>query len=91
MRRMLRDFRLIPVVLFATISLFALKTIGLIVDGHYTLDSYLDDDITGTIPGTTVHGPLPSPVPSGKTRFSGSRSKGLGSPRPCRIPHWYPR
>ena len=53
MRRMLRDFRLIPVVLFATISLFALKTIGLIVDGHYTLDSYLDDDITGTIPGTT--------------------------------------
>jgi flagellar motility protein MotE (MotC chaperone) len=48
MIRFLRDVRLVPIVLFATISLFALKTIGLVLDGHYTLD---DPDITGTIPG----------------------------------------
>jgi flagellar motility protein MotE (MotC chaperone) len=53
MIRYLRDFRLIPIVLFATVSLFALKTIGLIIDGHYTLDESrpADDEITGTIPG----------------------------------------
>ena len=32
-----RDFRLIPVVLLATISLFALKVSGLVFDGGYTL------------------------------------------------------
>lgn len=60
MKRLLRDFRLIPVVLFATISLFALKTIGLIVEGHYTLDegTFLEDDITGAIP----KGARPSPA-----------------------------
>jgi flagellar motility protein MotE (MotC chaperone) len=53
MIRYLRDFRLIPIVLFATVSLFALKSIGLIIDGHYTLDESrpADDDITGTVPG----------------------------------------
>jgi flagellar motility protein MotE (MotC chaperone) len=67
MRRLLREFRLIPVVLFATISLFALKTIGLLVEGHYTLDdgAYLDDDSTGTIPGT-MSGPARGPAAAGK-------------------------
>ena len=57
MIRFLRDFRLVPIVLFATISLFALKAVGLLIDGHYTLDDlagrHPDDaaDITGTIPG----------------------------------------
>jgi flagellar motility protein MotE (MotC chaperone) len=53
MIRRLREFRLIPIVLFATISLFALKTIGLLIDGHYTLDESrpADDDITGTVAG----------------------------------------
>ena len=32
-----RDFRLIPIVLFATISLLALKVSGLVFDGGYTL------------------------------------------------------
>jgi flagellar motility protein MotE (MotC chaperone) len=50
----LRSFRLVPVVLFATISLFALKSISLLIDGHYALDdsAAVDEDITGTIPGT---------------------------------------
>ena len=37
MNRVLRDVRLIPIVLFATISLLALKVSGLVFDGGYTL------------------------------------------------------
>ncbi len=37
MMRLLRDVRLIPIVLVATISLFALKVSGLVFDGGYTL------------------------------------------------------
>jgi flagellar motility protein MotE (MotC chaperone) len=37
MIRHARNFRLIPVVLFATVSLFALKVSGLVFDGGYTL------------------------------------------------------
>jgi flagellar motility protein MotE (MotC chaperone) len=37
MSRFLRDFRLLPIVLLAAISLFALKVSGLVFDGGYTL------------------------------------------------------
>jgi flagellar motility protein MotE (MotC chaperone) len=37
MMRLARDFRLIPIVLLATICLFALKVSGLVFDGGYTL------------------------------------------------------
>ena len=37
MMRLVRDVRLMPIVLFATISLLALKVSGLIFDGGYTL------------------------------------------------------
>ncbi len=37
MIRLLREFRLIPIVLVATICLFALKASGLVFDGGYTL------------------------------------------------------
>jgi flagellar motility protein MotE (MotC chaperone) len=59
MIRRLREFRLVPVVLFATISLFALKSVSLLIAGHYALDdsSAVDDDITGTIPGTAGNAP----------------------------------
>jgi flagellar motility protein MotE (MotC chaperone) len=54
MIRRLRDFRLIPVVLGATICLFALKTFGLIFDGGYTLNELArsagdDADVTGAV------------------------------------------
>lgn len=54
MSRFIRDFRLIPVVLIATISLFALKSLGLVFDGGYLFDPLSgqtaeDIDITGTI------------------------------------------
>lgn len=37
MKRWVREFRLIPVVLFATVCLFVLKVFGLVLDGGYTL------------------------------------------------------
>jgi hypothetical protein len=68
MIRLLRDFRLVPIVLFATISLFALKTIGLLIDGSYTLGDLAGRgagdaaDITGTIAGApTPAAPAPPP------------------------------
>jgi flagellar motility protein MotE (MotC chaperone) len=42
MTRLLRDVRLIPIVLVATISLFALKVSGLVFDGGYTLAERMD-------------------------------------------------
>jgi flagellar motility protein MotE (MotC chaperone) len=74
MIRFLRDIRLVPIVLFATISLFALKTLGLIVDGRYTLGELIgrgvgdSADITGTIPdGAQSPAPAPALPPASKT------------------------
>src|SRR5262249_30052029 len=44
MIRLLRDFRLIPVVLAATIGLFTLKVLGLAFDGGYLLNGFGADD-----------------------------------------------
>src|SRR5262249_32577451 len=54
MIRLARDFRLIPVVLIATICLFALKSFGLIFKGGYTLHDPAAErrenlDVTGSI------------------------------------------
>jgi hypothetical protein len=54
MTRFIRDFRLIPIVLIATISLFALKSLGLLFGGGYLFGdapsrTAEDIDITGTI------------------------------------------
>jgi flagellar motility protein MotE (MotC chaperone) len=43
MIRVARDFRLIPIVLLATIALFALKVSGLVFDGGYTLAERLEN------------------------------------------------
>jgi flagellar motility protein MotE (MotC chaperone) len=67
MIRFLREIRLVPIVLFATISLFALKTIGLVLDGHYTLD---DPDLTGTIPGAMPGAPNRPPAKGGNSSGS---------------------
>jgi flagellar motility protein MotE (MotC chaperone) len=45
MIRVSRDFRLVPIVLLATIALFALKVSGLIFDGGYTLAERLESSI----------------------------------------------
>jgi flagellar motility protein MotE (MotC chaperone) len=54
-----RDFRLIPLVLFATAALFALKVSGLLFDGGYTLGERLEKRAK---PGLTVV--APESVPS---------------------------
>jgi len=45
MIRFARDFRLIPVVLLATVCLFALKVSGLVFDGGYTLGDRIQQSI----------------------------------------------
>jgi len=51
--RLLRDLRLVPVVLCATIALFALKALGLVLDGGYMFDNVVADredvEITGSV------------------------------------------
>lgn len=73
MIRRLREFRLIPIVLIATICLFALKTFGLVFDGGYLFGDLAgrnadETDITGTIAGPNkpdaVPGEAPSPPPA---------------------------
>jgi flagellar motility protein MotE (MotC chaperone) len=59
MTRFLRDFRLMPIVLIAIGCLFALKTIGLLSDGGYTLGQRLGGSsgalvVTTTVPGAPV-------------------------------------
>jgi flagellar motility protein MotE (MotC chaperone) len=50
---LLRDLRLVPIVLVATIALFSLKALGLLLDGGYLLDyparTGNEMDITGSI------------------------------------------
>jgi len=48
-----RNFRLIPIVLFAIGALFVLKSVGLIVDGGYVIGDWgrsADPDVTGSVP-----------------------------------------
>ncbi len=54
--RLLRDVRLVPIVLIATIALFALKALGLVLDGGYLFDNAAaasdpadNMEVTGTI------------------------------------------
>jgi len=54
--RRLRDLRLVPIVLIATMALFALKTLGLVLDGGYLFDGPTEQrdvrdnfEVTGTI------------------------------------------
>jgi flagellar motility protein MotE (MotC chaperone) len=58
-----REFRLIPLVLVATISLFALKVSGLVFDGGYTLGERLAvDDKNDLTPTTADSVPDSTPI-----------------------------
>jgi flagellar motility protein MotE (MotC chaperone) len=54
MIRLGRDFRLIPIVLLATVCLFALKVSGLVFDGGYTLAERLQNNAKPKIEITTA-------------------------------------
>src|SRR5436190_17646264 len=65
MSRLLRDVRLVPIVLVAIICLFALKTVGLVFDGGYTLNELAarnsdDLDVTGSVAGQKKAEPAPA-------------------------------
>src|SRR5215470_843892 len=70
MSRLLRDVRLVPIVLIAIIGLFALKSFGLIFDGGYTLNEPppavdVDDLAVGWVGARKNADPIPArkPVP----------------------------
>jgi flagellar motility protein MotE (MotC chaperone) len=68
MNRLIRDFRLIPVVLVAISALFVLKSTGLIFNGGYTLANSNDGDITVQQRPQATPAPLsttetPAPLP----------------------------
>ncbi len=73
MTRFARDVRLIPIVLFATISLLALKVSGLVFDGGYTLAERLQMR-TKPVPEMTA-----STGEAGNRRKNCRRSTLLGS------------
>jgi flagellar motility protein MotE (MotC chaperone) len=54
MIRFARDFRLIPIVLLATVCLFALKVSGLVFDGGYTLAERLQNNAKPKVEATTA-------------------------------------
>jgi len=85
--RFLRDLRLVPVVLIATIALFALKALGLVLDGGYLFDnpSNLRDnaEITGMIAA-----PGPAGLkPPGRNPVA-SKPPPKQSPKPSPRPSW---
>ncbi len=74
MIRLARDFRLIPIVLLATIALFALKVSGLVFDGGYTLAEHLENRTRPTLEIAAPESvpPYPKIVVAGDARLPGA-------------------
>jgi flagellar motility protein MotE (MotC chaperone) len=75
MIRFARDFRLIPIVLLATIALFALKVSGLVFDGGYTLAERMENRTKPTLQIAAPESvpPYPKIVVKGDARVPGAR------------------
>ncbi len=77
MIRLVRDFRIVPIVLVAITCLFVLKSLGLVFEGRYTLGDgsvYTDDaDVTGAI-GTPAPETADSPPAETPARPAAQRS-----------------
>jgi flagellar motility protein MotE (MotC chaperone) len=94
--RLLREVRLVPVVLVAAVALFALKALGLILDGGYLFDrpAVSGDDVE--ITGTAASGsPLGLPVKPAASKqswaqemfnFPGGRGGSSGSDAVAPVP-----
>jgi flagellar motility protein MotE (MotC chaperone) len=74
--RLLRDLRLVPIVLVAAIALFALKALGLVLDGGYLFDNLAEQrdvgdnfEVTGTIAASR-----PAGVPARQAPAAGKES-----------------
>lgn len=72
MMRFIGDLRLLPVVLFAAGCLFALKIIGLISDGGYTLGAghLAKSDYEAKLAGRAAHAQLQAPPRDGKQSWA---------------------
>jgi len=77
MMRIARDFRLVPIVLLATISLFALKVSGLVFDGGYTFAERMENrnKTTLTIAAPDSVPDYPKIVVAGDQAIPGVRPK----------------
>jgi len=78
--RLLRELRLVPIVLIATIALFALKTLGLVLDGGYLFDGLTQQrdvrdnfEVIGTIAAPTSRAP-PAGAPARQQTVAGKNS-----------------
>lgn len=79
MNKLLREIRLVPIVLLAIGSLFVLKTMGLFFDGGYTLSQRLGS--TNNIVVTTVPGPVVAQLRSPSQPLQMPPQSGAQSPR----------
>jgi flagellar motility protein MotE (MotC chaperone) len=89
MIRLIRDFRLFPVVLIAIICLFALKAIGLIFNGAYTLNELAPNnrdsaDITGSLAANRRAELVPIASPTGAAPSPSAKP----SPQPGKGQSW---
>ncbi|MEA2835402.1 MAG: hypothetical protein QOG66_3604 [Methylobacteriaceae bacterium] len=71
--RFLRDVRLVPIVLMATVALFALKALGLVLDGGYLFDNRSDGRDATAITGT-IAPPRPAASPRKESPAAGKQS-----------------
>jgi flagellar motility protein MotE (MotC chaperone) len=71
--RFLRDVRLVPIVLIATMALFALKALGLVLDGGYLFDKRSDGRDEPAITGT-IAPPMPAGSPGKESPAAGKQS-----------------
>ena len=79
MMRIVRDVRLMPIVLFATISLLALKVSGLIFDGGYTLAERMQSQFSASdrplaVPDGVPDVPKPVVDRRDKANLAGSKN-----------------
>jgi flagellar motility protein MotE (MotC chaperone) len=91
--RLLRDVRLVPVVLIAAIALFALKALGLVLDGGYLFENLADGgdghdaiEITGAITAPRLVRPSAAGKPSWaqqKFNFPDGRDSVDSTPSPA--------
>jgi flagellar motility protein MotE (MotC chaperone) len=79
MIQLVREFRLIPVVLFATICLFTLKVMGIVLDGGYTLGESPAPKSDG-IAKTAAKNPPPPVAASGPADEAVAAAKALPLP-----------
>ncbi|MEA2992726.1 MAG: hypothetical protein QOD40_1646 [Alphaproteobacteria bacterium] len=70
MIRYVREFRLLPVVLFATICLFTLKLIGIVSDGGYTLGGVFTSPAADGAASTAGAAKIPPLAPGAKQSWA---------------------